>query len=59
LKAIKHKNKAGGLTMQTSVIGYPRIGSLRKLKFALEKYFRRVRLRRRSMSILIRRLKSA
>lgn len=46
--------------MQTSVIGYPRIGSLRELKFALEKYFRRVRLRRRSMSILIRRrLKSA
>lgn len=26
--------------MQTSVIGYPRIGSLRELKFALEKYFR-------------------
>lgn len=26
--------------MQTSVIGYPRIGTLRKLKFALEKYFR-------------------
>jgi len=40
LKAIKHKNKAGGLIMQTSVIGYPRIGTLRELKFALEKYFR-------------------
>lgn len=26
--------------MQTSVIGYPRIGTLRELKFALEKYFR-------------------
>ena len=36
----KHKNKAGGLIMQTSVIGYPRIGTLRELKFALEKYFR-------------------
>ncbi len=27
--------------MQTSVIGYPRIGTLRELKFALEKYFRK------------------
>lgn len=26
--------------MQTSVIGYPRIGTFRELKFALEKYFR-------------------
>lgn len=26
--------------MQTSVIGYPRIGSLRELKFAAEKYFK-------------------
>ena len=26
--------------MQTSIIGYPRIGSLRELKFASEKYFR-------------------
>ena len=26
--------------MQTAVVGYPRIGSLRELKFALEKYFR-------------------
>lgn len=26
--------------MKTSVIGYPRIGSLRELKFAAEKYFR-------------------
>ena len=26
--------------MKTSVIGYPRIGTLRELKFALEKYFR-------------------
>ena len=27
--------------MQTSVIGFPRIGTLRELKFASEKYFRR------------------
>ncbi len=27
--------------MQTSVIGFPRIGTLRELKFALEKYFRK------------------
>lgn len=27
--------------MKTSVIGYPRIGSLRELKFASEKYFRK------------------
>ena len=27
--------------MQTSVIGYPRIGTLRELKFASEKYFRK------------------
>lgn len=27
--------------MKTSIIGYPRIGSLRELKFASEKYFRR------------------
>lgn len=26
--------------MQTSVIGFPRVGSLRELKFAIEKYFR-------------------
>ena len=26
--------------MQTSVIGFPRVGSLRELKFATEKYFR-------------------
>lgn len=26
--------------MKTSVIGYPRIGILRELKFASEKYFR-------------------
>lgn len=26
--------------MQTSIVGYPRIGSLRELKFASEKYFR-------------------
>lgn len=26
--------------MQTSIIGYPRVGSLRELKFATEKYFR-------------------
>mgnify|MGYP002706312578 CR=1 FL=1 len=25
--------------MKTSVIGYPRIGTLRELKFASEKYF--------------------
>ena len=27
--------------MQTSVIGFPRIGTLRELKFAMEKYFRK------------------
>ena len=27
--------------MKTSVIGFPRIGTLRKLKFASEKYFRK------------------
>lgn len=27
--------------MQTSVIGFPRIGTLRELKFASEKYFRK------------------
>ena len=27
--------------MKTSVIGYPRIGDLRELKFASEKYFRK------------------
>ena len=26
--------------MRTSIIGYPRVGSLRELKFATEKYFR-------------------
>lgn len=26
--------------MKTSIIGYPRIGALRELKFASEKYFR-------------------
>ena len=26
--------------MKTSIIGYPRIGKLRELKFASEKYFR-------------------
>ena len=26
--------------MKTSVIGYPRVGSLRELKFATEKYFK-------------------
>lgn len=26
--------------MKTSIVGYPRIGSLRELKFASEKYFR-------------------
>ena len=27
--------------MKTAVVGYPRIGTLRELKFALEKYFRK------------------
>ena len=27
--------------MQTSIIGFPRIGTLRELKFASEKYFRK------------------
>ena len=26
--------------MKTSVVGYPRVGKLRELKFATEKYFR-------------------
>ena len=26
--------------MKTSIIGYPRVGSLRELKFTTEKYFR-------------------
>ena len=26
--------------MRTSIIGYPRVGSSRELKFATEKYFR-------------------
>lgn len=28
-------------SMQTSIIGYPRVGSLRELKFATEKYFKK------------------
>lgn len=39
-ESIKTQKKSGGLIMQTSVIGYPRIGTFRELKFALEKYFR-------------------
>ena len=27
--------------MRTSIIGYPRVGTLRELKFATEKYFRK------------------
>lgn len=27
--------------MKTAVVGYPRIGTLRELKFALEKYFKK------------------
>ena len=27
--------------MKTSVIGFPRVGTLRELKFASEKYFRK------------------
>ena len=27
--------------MKTSIVGYPRVGSLRELKFASEKYFRK------------------
>lgn len=30
-----------GIRMQTAVIGFPRIGSLRELKFVLERYFRK------------------
>lgn len=26
--------------MLTSIVGYPRVGSLRKIKFSTEKYFR-------------------
>lgn len=31
-----------GLIMEISVIGYPRIGALRELKFAIEKYFNNI-----------------
>ena len=31
----------GDIIMRTSIIGHPRVGSLRELKFATEKYFRR------------------
>lgn len=31
----------GDICMRTSIIGYPRVGSLRELKFATEKYFRK------------------
>ena len=34
-------NNKGGFTMtQTSIIGFPRLGENRELKFATEKYFR-------------------
>lgn len=33
-------NKRGGIIMKTAVIGYPRIGALRELKFATEQYFK-------------------
>ena len=32
--------------MQTSVIGFPRIGTLRELKFASEKYFKKGNFRK-------------
>ena len=32
---------SGDKNMRTSIIGYPRVGSLRELKFATEKYFRK------------------
>ncbi len=32
----------GMIVMKTSVIGYPRVGTLRELKFATEKYFKNV-----------------
>lgn len=28
--------------MRTAIIGYPRVGTLRELKFATEKYFKKV-----------------
>ena len=34
--------------MQTSVIGFPRIGTLRELKFASEKYFKKGNRSRRN-----------
>ena len=47
-KIIRHGNVfafkkfiLGDIFMYTSVIGYPRVGSLRELKFATEKYFRK------------------
>lgn len=33
--------KRGDLNMKTSIIGFPRIGENRELKFASEKYFRK------------------
>lgn len=36
------KKLKGKIAMKTSVIGYPRVGILRELKFATEKYFKNV-----------------
>ena len=33
-------SKKGGFFMKTSVIGFPRVGKLRELKFVTEKFFR-------------------
>lgn len=37
---IVKKYRTKGKNMITSIIGYPKVGSLRELKFATEKYFR-------------------
>ena len=40
LRIMTNKKLGGYEMMKTSVIGFPRIGKLRELKFATEKYFR-------------------
>ena len=38
--------------MKTSIVGYPRVGSLRELKFASEKYFRKEIRKLQKLSVL-------
>ena len=37
--SFKQDFNRGVILMKTSLIGYPRIGAFRELKFAVEKYF--------------------